>query len=417
MNYDVVVIGGGASGFFTAINCALKNPKLKICILEKSATVLNKVKVSGGGRCNVTHAAFDNANLIKNYPRGAKALQSVFYAFSPTNTIEWFLRQGIELHTEIDGRMFPTTNNSQTIIDCFLNIASKHNIKVFTSSTCKNINKIENKFWKLSYEKDKTENIITSKFLVLACGGYHKKEQFNWLNNLSFQIHEPVPSLFTFNIKQQKLHQLMGLSIPDGRVIIRETKSTYDGPILITHWGISGPAVLKLSAFNAIELNKLDYKYNIGITWNKNITTEQLVDLIKKYKINNPKKLIVNTPLQLKDNYIIPKRLWEYLCEEALISDTTNYASLNKLEQEKLIKVLNNFQLYAEGKTTYKEEFVTAGGIDLKEITMNSMESKKHTNLFIVGELCNVDGITGGFNFQYAWSSAYIAANSITSNA
>ncbi len=394
----IIIIGGGAAGFFAAINSAVNFPEAKIIILEKSNKILSKVKISGGGRCNVTHHCFENNELIKNYPRGEKELRQVFSQFSVQDAIDWFLQRGVKLKTEKDGRMFPESNNSETIINCFLQEAQKHGIAINLSeevlAITKNNETLTVKTTKQTYVADT---------VVCSIGGHHQEKNYAFLKQCGHTIDELIPSLFTLNLPQSNIKELMGLSVQKGTVKVNGTKHQYTGPVLITHWGLRGPAVLKLSAFAAQDFFKLNYHALISVNWTGIFNEEELKEELSQELAS--KALIVNTPL-----FDIPKRLWEYLILKAEITLSKPWIELGKKQLNKLAQVLANDTYTMQGKTTFKEEFVTAGGINLKEVNFKTMESKLVPHLFFCGEVLNIDGITGGFNFQNAWSTAWIAA-------
>lgn len=395
----IVVIGGGASGFFSAINAAINYPNAKVIILEKSSKVLSKVRISGGGRCNVTHHCFENSDLVKNYPRGEKELRQVFAQFSVTDTIDWFAKRGVKLKVEQDGRMFPESNSSETIIDCFLSEAQKYNIDVNLNEEVLSleINAEGKKILKT------TQHHYLADTVICCIGGHPQLKNYMFLKQCGHVIDEPIPSLFTLNLPQSNIKELMGLSVKQGTVKVIGTKHQYTGPVLITHWGLSGPAVLKLSAFAAMDFFQKQYQADIAVNWTGLLKEEE----VKEDLINHlqSKALVVNTPL-----YDIPKRLWEYLILKSDITLNKPWIELGKKQLNKLSQILVNDIYNMNGKTTFKEEFVTAGGINLKDVNFKTMESKKIKGLFFCGEVLNIDGITGGFNFQNAWSTAWIAA-------
>ena len=398
--YDVIIIGGGAAGFFAAINIAEFNPKLKVVILERGKEVLTKVKISGGGRCNVTHAEFIPQELVKNYPRGEKELLGPFHTFMTGDTIEWFSNKGVELKIEDDGRMFPASNSSQTIIDCFLHQANTYKIEILKSHVVKKINHKENN-WEISTNHGEFK---CSK-LVVASGSSSK--MWNILENLDHNIVKPVPSLFTFNIKDNRIKNIPGVVANDIEVKVLDSNLTSEGPLLITHVGMSAPAILKLSAFGALELAKSDYKFKIKINFIKQ-DYEYCLEALKNIKIDIPKKMIANSP-----QFDLPKRLWQKLVEAAQIDNQERWADINKQKLEDLTLQLTKALFNVDGKSTFKEEFVTAGGIDLKEINFKTFESKIYKNLYFAGEVLNIDAITGGFNFQNAWTGGFIAAKAM----
>jgi predicted Rossmann fold flavoprotein len=399
-NFDIIIVGGGAAGFFTAINIAEKNPKLKIAILERGKEVLSKVRVSGGGRCNVTHACFEPNELVKFYPRGEKELRGPFHQFCSGDTIEWFEKHGVELKIEDDGRMFPVSNSSQTIIDCFLEATGKLGLKVLTGQSVQSIFKAEN-HWKIDTQDT---NYATEK-LVLATGSNPKI--WEMLQSQGHAIVSPVPSLFTFNIKDSRIKELPGVAA-QVTVNIKDTKLESTGPLLITHWGMSGPAILKLSAWGARTLFDKNYQFTIFVNWLNDIDTEDAEKILKDLKQEHAKKAVSK-----KSPFDFPNRLWESLVLASAIEAETKWADLSKIQLQNLASQLTKATFQVNGKSTFKEEFVTAGGIDLKEINFKTMESKLHQNLYFAGEIVNIDAITGGFNFQNAWTSGFILANNI----
>lgn len=399
-NFDIIIVGGGAAGFFTAINIVEKNPKLKVAILERGSEVLSKVRISGGGRCNVTHACFEPNELVKFYPRGEKELRGPFHQFCSGDTMEWFSNHGVELKIEDDGRMFPVSNSSQTIIDCFIQATQKLGITILTGQSVQSIFKKEN-LWKIETQN---ENYITEK-LILATGSNPKI--WEMLQTFGHAIVNPVPSLFTFNIKDPRIKELPGVSAIVS-VKVKDTKLTSTGPLLITHWGMSGPAILKLSAWGARILFEKNYQFTIFINWLNDVAADDAEKTLKELKQENAKKAVSK-----KSPFDFPNRLWESLVFASNISEETKWADLSKVQLQNLANQLTNSSFYVNGKSTFKEEFVTAGGIDLKEINFKTMESKLHKNLYFAGEIVNIDAVTGGFNFQNAWTSGFILANSI----
>lgn len=400
----LVVIGGGAAGFFCAINAAEQNPDLKVVLLEKTSKLLSKVKVSGGGRCNVTHACFSIAEMVKKYPRGANFLKKAFHHFFTQDTIDWFAAKGVPLKTESDGRMFPDSNTSQTIIDCFLHQAQLHNIAVHVSTEVQQLTNTNQQFELLL----KNGAVITADYVTIACGGYAKSELYHWLTQTGHSVVAPVPSLFTFNLPKHPITELMGLSVPDAQVKIVGTKLKEQGPVLITHWGLSGPAVLRLSAWGALALKELNWHHTIQINWIPQWNEEQL-----RQQIGALRQQLAGQKLYNKNPFELPARLWSFILAEAQIGEETRWADLPAKQQNLLIKYLCAYELAVKGKTTFKEEFVTAGGVELSEIDHSTMQSKKVRNLFFAGEILNIDGVTGGFNFQNAWTTAFIAAKAI----
>ncbi|MEW7277741.1 NAD(P)/FAD-dependent oxidoreductase [Aquimarina sp. 2201CG1-2-11] len=401
MNYDLIIVGGGAAGFFTAINVAENKPELKIAILERGKEVLSKVRISGGGRCNVTHAEFIPSELSKNYPRGEKELKGPFHTFMTGDTIEWFDNRGIELKIEDDGRIFPVSDSSQTIIDCFLSEAKKLNIAILTGHAVKDFHP-KNGQWTV----DTSQGVFNTSKLMIATGSNPKI--WNHLQELGHQTVSAVPSLFTFNIKDARIKGLPGVAT-QASVKVRQSKLSSQGPLLITHWGMSGPAILKLSAWGAIELNAKNYQFEIQVNWLPGYATHEIVAELKTLKEQYPKQQIYK-----HKQFELPKRLWQSLVIAANIKNDTRWADTNKSQLQKLAEQLTQAVFNVNGKSTFKEEFVTAGGIDLKEVNFKTFESRTHQNLYFAGEVLNIDAITGGFNFQNAWTGAFIAAQAIT---
>ena len=410
MSQQLLVIGGGAAGFFCAINAARMNPRLQVTILEKNSKLLSKVKVSGGGRCNITHACSDIAEMSKKYPRGGNFIKKTFHQFFTTDTIEWFEQRGVKVKTEEDGRMFPVTDSSQTIVDCLMSEANKYGVKVRTNVEVKRISvhpdSYQDSFFSVECLNGET---LSADFVCIACGGYPKSSLFEWLRELGHSIEEPVPSLFTFNMPKHPITKLMGVSVENAIVKIIGTKLEQEGPLLITHWGLSGPAVLKLSAWGARQLATDNWQFSIVINWLPEHNEQSLQSVFQSLRFENAAQKIIS-----RNPFGIPQRLWEFLLEHTEVNKEKRWADLPVKEQNKLIRSLCAGEFAIKGKTTFKEEFVTAGGINLNEVDANTMMSKKIPNLFFAGEILNVDGITGGFNFQHAWTSGYIAAKNIT---
>jgi predicted Rossmann fold flavoprotein len=399
--YDIIIVGGGAAGFFTAINIVEKNLKLKVAILERGQSVLEKVRISGGGRCNVTHACFVPNDLVKFYPRGEKELRGPFHQFCSGDTINWFERNGVQLKIEDDGRMFPVSNSSQTIIDCFINATKKLGIDVLTGQSVQSIFRSEN-YWKV----DTNHEIFACKNLIMTTGSNPKI--WEMLQNLGHSIVEPVPSLFTFNIKDSRIKDLMGLSAM-ATVKVKKSRLEASGPLLITHWGMSGPGILRLSAWGAIELAEKKYQFAILVNWLNDKTFEETDTILRELKLEHAKKVVSK-----KSPFDFPNRLWESIVLASQIEEETKWSDLTKVQLTNLTNQLTNAEFQVNGKSTFKEEFVTAGGIDLKEINFKTMESKILPNLYFAGEIVNIDAITGGFNFQNAWTSGFIVSENFS---
>lgn len=397
----VGIIGGGAAGFFAALSVKDHHPDAEVMILEKTSKLLSKVKVSGGGRCNVTNAETSIPKLSKAYPRGEKKLKKAFQIFSTKDTIHWFESKGIPLVTQEDQCIFPKSQSSQTIIDCFMNEAEKKNIKIWTSTS---VTKIKELNAKLHLEiKNKEEDLIFDKVIV-ATGGSPKRSGLDWLEQLGHQIMEPVPSLFTFNMPNEDIKKLMGIVVNPALTNIQGTKLEAEGPLLITHWGMSGPAILILSAFGARVLEEKNYDFTLQVNWVKIKNDQEVKEHLQDIVDQHPKKLISNfRPFNL------PDRLWQFLIEKAKISPEKIWDELGNKGLNKLSTLLTNDNYHVKGKTTFKEEFVTCGGVSLESIDFKSMQSRAIPNLYFAGEVMDIDAITGGYNFQAAWTTAFIA--------
>ena len=405
---NLIVIGGGAAGFFCAVNAARLNPHVKVTILEKSNKLLSKVKISGGGRCNTTHQLFEIPALVKKYPRGEQFLKKAFYQFNTQDTIEWFAERGVELHAEADGRMFPISNNSSTIIECLLKEADQYHVKIEMQTEVKKITKLETQF---QIETNKL-GVIQADYICIACGGLPKLDMFNWISKMGHPIQSPVPSLFTFNMPKHPITALMGLSVNNAVIKISGTKLKEQGALLITHWGLSGPVVLKLSAWGARQLADMNYQFSIQVNW-LGETTDAMLRLDWTFY----REQFSANKMGSKSPFTLPTRLWHFLLNEAAISVDTRWAELKAVNQNKLIQLLTSQVFEINGKTTFKEEFVTCGGVQLSTIHPQTMESKLVPHLYFAGEVMDVDGITGGFNFQHAWSSGFNAATAIAQSA
>ncbi|KAA9356377.1 BaiN/RdsA family NAD(P)/FAD-dependent oxidoreductase [Larkinella humicola] len=404
----IVVIGGGAAGFFGAITAAETFPDAEITLLEKSKTVLNKVRISGGGRCNVTHSCFDNRKLVKNYPRGETFLRPLLKQFDATATVTWFESRGVRLKTEADGRMFPVTDSSETIISCLLQEAARLKIRIRTSCGVKTITRPDDQ-WQIETLTDET---LPSDRILVAAGGYPQAVSYGWIPGLDEPEKEtlvpPVPSLFTFNTPDNPLLALAGVAVPDAVMRITGTKQEQRGPVLITHWGFSGPAVLRLSAWAARDLAAMHYRHEIRINWLGALNENQVREQMQTFRQQHPKKQVATQSL-----FGLPARLWLALATEAGISPTERWAELPAKAQNRLINLLTNNTHAVSGKSTFKEEFVTCGGIPTDNVKPETLESRTQPGLFFAGEVLNIDGITGGFNFQNAWTTGYVVGKNI----
>jgi predicted Rossmann fold flavoprotein len=405
----LIVVGGGASGFFCAINAARLDRNLEVVILEKSAKLLAKVRISGGGRCNVTHASTMVDDMLDAYPRGRNFIRKTLHQFSSNDTVKWFAERGVSLKTEQDGRMFPVSDQSQTIIDCLLAEAEKYNVNTVMQADVVSIDKDQEGFRLSVMIAGRAPVVEKADFVCIAAGGHPKLSGFDWLERTGHSIEAPVPSLFTFNIPDKHLHALMGVSSKHAMVKIPSLKLQEVGPVLITHWGLSGPAVLKLSSRAARELNAAAYEFEVRLNWVPDSHESMMLDTLKKTKA------IARNAIGSKNSFDLSARLWNYLLLKSGIDPENIWPNIPQQALVNLSRSLCNDLYTVSGKTTFKEEFVTAGGIKLEEINPLTMESRKMAGLFVAGEVMNVDGITGGYNFQHAWSSGWIAANTIAS--
>ena len=400
---DIVIIGGGAAGFFAAITAAEANPSLRLVIFERGRDVLEKVRISGGGRCNVTHACYDPTELINFYPRGKKELLGPFMRFAPGDTIEWFTQRGVRLKTEEDGRMFPVTDQSGTIVHCLLEAAARAGVKVMTQSRVEHLSppKSEGASWRLTVNGQ----AVMAHKVMLASGS--STGVWKMLASMGVAIIDAVPSLFTFNIKDARIQGLLGISVPDASVTVGDSDLAAYGPLLITHWGFSGPAILKLSAWGARELATRNYQFTITINWTGSVP-EAVLTWMSGQRINAPKKTVVNSSWPT-----IPARLWQRRLEKTGIPTNRTWTELRKEEEQALYLELTASTFRVNGKSTFKEEFVTAGGIDLKEIDFRRFAVRSLPGLYAAGEVLNIDAITGGFNFQAAWTGGWLAGKAM----
>lgn len=403
MAKTLIVAGGGAAGFFCAVNAARMASALQVIILEKSSKVLSKVRVSGGGRCNVTHDCESISEMSKCYPRGRSFVKKLFGNFSATDTVKWFEERGVQLKVEADGRMFPVSDTSKSVIACLMNEANKYGIKILLNAGITSLAKQDDR-WHISLQDGR---VLNGDFLFLATGGFPTAKQYDWLQPLGLQIILPKPSLFTFNSPSNPITKLMGISTI-AAVKIPEAKLIESGPVLITHWGLSGPCVLKLSAFGAEWMHEKNYRFRAMINWLPETDETKLQQQMPSIRNAHSAQKIKNS-----NPFKLPQRLWEHLLEISGINPEHNWSVLPAKNQNLLVKNLCSFEMMVEGKTTFKEEFVTAGGVSTEEINAQTAECRKHSNLFFGGELLNVDGITGGYNFQHAWSSGFVAARAI----
>jgi predicted Rossmann fold flavoprotein len=396
---NIAIIGGGAAGFFAAITAAESNPDCKVVIFERGKNVLEKVRISGGGRCNVTHACFDARELVKNYPRGSRELLGPFLQFGPEQTVEWFARRGVSLKAEADGRMFPVTDSSQTIVDCLERSAFRAGVEVRLGARVDQLQVLPEGVWRVGSE--------TFDKVMVASGS--NPAMWEKLHQLGHQIIPPAPSLFTFNTKDTRLRDLSGVSVQQVELRIPGTKLRSHGPMLVTHWGLSGPAVLKLSAFGARELAALAYKFPLEVHFAGTQSSQEVLDGLQRNRVENGKKQVVNHAL-----FALPARLWHRLVEGAGIESGKRWADLSKTEFHALHGQLTSATFQIAGKSTFKEEFVTAGGVSLKEIQFQTFESKVCPNLYLAGEVLDIDAITGGFNFQAAWTGGFLAGRAMS---
>lgn len=397
----IAIIGGGAAGYFLAANLGKERGKNTV-IFEQAQFPLQKVKISGGGRCNVTHACFDPLDLVEFYPRGKKELLSVFYQFQPGDTMGWFDDRGVELKIEDDNRIFPVSNSSLSIIECLMKEVDKNKVKVNFSDGVKSISKIENRF-----EIETSSGIHQFDKLVITTGSTPKFWKI--LKSLGHKIVEPVPSLFTFNCKDPRINGLMGISFDSAEIKIKNEKLEAEGPMLITHWGFSGPAILRLSAWGALALQRQGYKFDIEINFIQK-SKDEVIELLNQKKNKDAKKSIYKY-----NPFDFPKRFWVSILSWCKINEDLVFADLSKKQIESIAIELTEAIYSINGKSTFKDEFVTAGGVDLKEVNFQKMESKIHPNLFFAGEVLNIDAITGGFNFQACWSEAFIISEQLKS--
>jgi len=407
----VAVLGGGAAGFFGAIACAEANPQQVVYLLEKSPKLLSKVRVSGGGRCNVTHACESAAQLVQHYPRGGRQLKDAFKQFGVADTVDWFAKRGVTLKTEADGRMFPTTDSSETIARALEDAARRAGVRVLPRTAAEGITVLPDGEFKLTLSGEGSAAAgaeLRAGRLLIATGGNPKSAAYDWLRALGHSIAEPVPSLFTFNVPASPLRDLPGVSVPHARVVLAGEKLQYEGPLLVTHWGVSGPAVLKLSAWGARRLHDLAYQGTALVSWVPTHTDETLRPWAQAFRLENGKKQVAAHP-----QFGLPTRLWRTLAAEAGIGPETRWNEVPAKAQNRLLELLLRTPLQVQGKTTHKDEFVTCGGIPLNEVNLATFESHRIPGLFFAGEVLDIDGITGGFNFQAAWTTGFLAGQAM----
>ncbi|MBD2766733.1 NAD(P)/FAD-dependent oxidoreductase [Hymenobacter sp. BT664] len=410
----MAVLGGGAAGFFGAISCAEANPRVQVVLVEKTGKLLSKVRVSGGGRCNVTHACDTPSQLVAHYPRGSKHLKAAFQQFGVAETIAWFARRGVPLKTEADGRMFPTTDSSETIARALEDAARQAGVRILLNTSADEVQPEPTGGFILKLSGSGAAALgstLHASGLLVATGGNPKSANYDWLRALGHTIAEPVPSLFTFNVPDSPLSELMGVSVPHARVVLAGEKLQYEGPLLVTHWGVSGPAVLKLSAWGARRLNELGYVGTALINWTPSFTEETLRPWLQQFRQENGKKTVASNP-----QFGLPQRLWRNLTEQAGIAPEMRWSDLPAKSQNRLLELLLRSPLAVRGKTTYKEEFVTCGGISLAEVDLKTMQSRRVPGLYFAGEVLDIDGITGGFNFQAAWTTGFLAGRALAAS-
>jgi len=411
----IIVIGGGAAGFFSAITCAQTYPQARVTLLEAGRLLLAKVRISGGGRCNATHACFDPAILVQNYPRGGKALRGAFTRFQPRDTVEWFASHSVTLKTEADGRMFPVTDDSATIVNCLIRAAEDAGVNIRTGDAVVSVNKLTLEDWhggraitkEPGFEIElKSGERLKCDRLILATGS--NPSGFKWAKHLGHTIESPVPSLFTFNISDRRIEDLAGVSVANAKVKLPEAKLEQSGPLLITHWGLSGPAVLKLSAWGARFLHDRHYQTSLLINWLPQYNPEVLRQQLLGVKSQLSQRLVVSSC-----PFPIPRRLWERLTSAIGIDEPKRWADIPNKTLDRLLQELVQGEYQIAGKGAFKEEFVTCGGVNLKEVDFKTMESRRCPGLYFAGEILDIDGVTGGFNFQSAWTTAWLAGSAI----
>jgi len=398
---NVAVLGGGAAGFFAALSVKKHHPQAKVILYEKTTKVLAKVKISGGGRCNVTNSDSNIDTLCMAYPRGGKQLRNLFHRFNTSDTQEWFRSRGVPLKSEADGRVFPVSNQSQSIINCLMQEAEQLGVEIKYQSAVSSLTKQSN-IWRIHFLNKTQEEEFES--VIIATGGSPKLQGFQWLKDLGHSIINPIPSLFTFNIPGDSITQLMGVAVEDAKVKIKGYNIETSGALLITHWGMSGPAILKASAFGAPALAECQYNFEIQVNWLGERNTEILFNQLQICALEHPQKAVSK-----QKAFPLPQRLWQYLVNKKGIEVDKKWIDLGKKKRRQLLELLVNDVYSISGKTTFKEEFVTCGGVGLESIHLKTLESKSQTGIYFAGEVLNIDAITGGYNFQAAWSTGFIA--------
>jgi predicted Rossmann fold flavoprotein len=398
---NIAVIGGGAAGFFSAISVKNHYSTYNVVLFEKSSKFLSKVKISGGGRCNVTNSTNDIRTLCNAYPRGGKKLKNIFHQFGTEDTRNWFEERGVPLKVEPDGRVFPVSNNSQSIIDCLVHECEKNNILIKFLRSVKYLSKVKSK-WIINFNDNSSSDLFDS--IIVASGGSPKLKGFDWLKKLGHKIINPIPSLFTFNMPNESIISLSGIALKQVRIKIIDTKIDLLGPLLITHWGMSGPVILKASSIGARDLFEKEYSFVVHINWLIETNTEILFKKLENYSM-----LFSNKLLSKQNPFDLPSRLWLFLIEKSNLNDNKKWGELGKKNMRKLIEFLTKDLYSVIGKTTFKEEFVTCGGVSLENIDLKTLQSKIVTDLYFAGEVLDIDGLTGGYNFQSAWSTGFIA--------
>jgi len=399
---DIAIIGGGAAGFFAAIAVKENYPQSRVVILEKSQKFLSKVRISGGGRCNVTNGCSDVGVLLKAYPRGGKRLRKALHVFNTSDTMRWFESRGVPLMIQDDQCVFPVSQSSQSIIDCFMDAIRRLEIDLELGTGVSGMRCVGEQIV-LDFTKPNLESRNFEK-VIIATGGSPKRSGFEWLEKLGHKIEDPVPSLFTFNMPSESITDLMGIVVEKTLVSIQGSKIKSDGPLLITHWGMSGPAILKLSAFGARYLSERNYDFNVQVNWVNETNTRAVLAILEEIHLSYPRKKLSNIR-----PYLLPERLWLYLLEKIGLSPDRQWIDIGSKSLNRLVNVFTNDTYHVQGKTTFKEEFVTCGGVSLDSIDMDTMQSKVCPNLYFAGEVMDIDAITGGYNFQAAWSTAFIA--------